>query len=306
MEFTIERAKTCAHLHNELLALTAKMLPNSSTSIQGGLLQAVLETLPEYFENGQNHPLYRMFELMNWYPPVNDVPDPVLAPFASQTSMGLIKPNVLEDETDPAIVIYYNMVGYIRDKDEMLFDLSTGLAHWHSMPDRWIGREYWVPLETVLRSWMALWKSKKVDYVNSQYRIALWIPGDVDRSIGAWEGLLTAIDGSIGGQSPRMEPMDIGTLSQHPISDFSIEFLKCARRPSFKYIAPGISTFSPDSFLALYSAEPPAQSSRPPYMPWGTEITEAVRRSTILYDISEPWGKTHPYLPISRDSARPH
>lgn len=54
----------------------------------------------------------------------------------------------------------------------------------------------------------------------------------------------------------RLSPLDLDTLERYKIAKFATEWLSQALRPSFKYIAPGLSTLSPELLIALYGVEP--------------------------------------------------
>jgi len=75
---------------------------------------------------------------------------------------------------------------------------------------------------------------------------------DVERTLTAYHSLLAAIVSRVPGAKIHDEPLvDKETLTRWAVGGFAAEFLSRARRPSFKYIAPGITTFDSDSFNSM-------------------------------------------------------
>lgn len=293
--FTQERAELCANLHNEILAFTASKIPNYSATPTKDLADLVLNAIPEWrhLEGYQELPVYRMFSLMDRYsqmPQAYGIPQ--LTPSLEGTVPGLMKldPWIIQDESRPLVRLFMGASG--REDDSLLFDMITGLASCHTTPHQFPEEEDFRPLEDILRTWLELWQTGKFVWHSTHGRFEAqgWLSSDVDAVFEAWEELLDAIDDkrSNFGAQERLEPLDEQTLDQHPISDYAKALLARLKRPTFKYIAPSISVFSPESFNELYSTEFPAgENDQAINDLWQNDCLTSMRRTFIKFSLSD-------------------
>jgi hypothetical protein len=291
--FTPERVATCAKLHNELLA---KLMRNrTDAKVRRGIAERFTEAgnnistrmdtwfnfgaprLKEYQYEGepqlprnqrsyfkfQDSPGFQFLSMIDTYETTADGDAVLMTPDAEQPNPWTM---FLDPRFYPAhtcVKLYSGAVAEHYDGG-IILDMYSGQAQWDAewfdaMPEK----EHWRPLESILHSWVDFHLSGK--YYRNEEEKSLntrsWIERDLFESLQAWDSLLEAIATRISGNAPittKFEPgLDPALLSQYRLSPFAIVFLSKAKRPSFKYIAPGISTFTPESFRALYSSESP-------------------------------------------------
>jgi hypothetical protein len=290
--FTPERVATCAKLHNELLVDLMKNRTNAK--ITRGLAERFIEAgknistrmdvwfnfgsprtkeqqyegepqlprnQPSYFKF-EDSPGYQFLSMIDTYEYTNDGGVVYMAPDAEQPNPWTM---FLDPRAYPArtCVKLYSGAAAGHYDGGIIFDMFTGQAQWdyewfNGMPEK----ELWRPLESILRTWRDLHRSGKFyrSIDEEEFSTRSWTELELAESLQAWDSLLDAIAARMSGGASsaiQFEPgLDAELLSQYHLSPFAIEFLSKARRPSFKYIAPGITTFTPESFKALYSAEP--------------------------------------------------
>ncbi|KFX88682.1 hypothetical protein V490_07470 [Pseudogymnoascus sp. VKM F-3557] len=122
--------------------------------------------------------------------------------------------------------------------------------------------EKWVSLEFALQTQLDKWESGKFYWDTDTRSLAVkrWIEADVTDALYAWDRLLLMIEAKLPQRRQkkvlRLEPLGIESMSSFRIGSFASEFLCRAPRPEFKHVAPGISTFSPETLYEIYWAEP--------------------------------------------------
>jgi hypothetical protein len=167
------------------------------------------------------------------------------------------------------ILLYQDVVG---DKfiNGIFFDIKTNLAKWHyalndfyPTDDGLRAESAWVPLEQILSSWLEQWEIgkygfKKIEGEEGRYDLHLfpWTSHGLSKSLEAWNSLLTTVESRLPKQSSnpiRHPPIEISLLESENYNSFASAFLSQAPLPTFKFLAPGITFFTPSLFKALYA-----------------------------------------------------
>ncbi|KAI1136044.1 hypothetical protein F5Y05DRAFT_122232 [Hypoxylon sp. FL0543] len=259
LPFSPER---CADLHNELLARSIERRNQRDT--ERNLAARFLDAAPEFAEIPSLHeiPLYRFLALLNTTP-------------ISHGRVGLLTPQFYQPDPttfwsetfdhEPSFILLYGQNNGDSPMDGGIFlDIKSYRAVWHGgKSPRFPPTDHWVPLEVILKKSLDAWEAGKFYWDASQDSIAIrrWTQNDVEQSLLAWDRLLSSIELSISskvGHSPvRLRPLSPELLARFKISGFAAEFLTRAQQPGFTFIAPGISTFTSQSFIATYEAEAP-------------------------------------------------
>ncbi|KAI1413217.1 hypothetical protein F5Y13DRAFT_189580 [Hypoxylon sp. FL1857] len=234
LPFSPER---CAALHNKLLA---KSIENcAARKTERSLAARFLDAAPEFAEipSLDALPLYRFLALLDTTP-------------ISHGSVGLLTPQIYQPdpttfwnesfEHEPCFILLYGQNNGNSPMDGGIFlDIESYRAVWHGGDSPLFPpADQWLPLEVILQKSLDAWETGKFYWDSGQASIAVkrWTQNDVEEALTAWDKLLTSIELRIA---------------------FSAEFLVRAQRPGFMCIAPGISTFTSDSFITTYEAEEP-------------------------------------------------
>lgn len=250
----------CANIHNRLLQHA--VVNNPSAVIERNLISKFLEVAPEFAEipHLESLPLYSFFSLLD----TTSLPHGQVAP---------LTPEIYEPDPtafwsegfshEPGIILLYGQNNGDSPMDGGLFlDLQTCKAVWHWNSGPFPAPEKWVLLETALQYQLDKWESGKYywDAVTKSLATKRWIERDITNALAAWDSLLLTIEAKMqqGGQRvhSRLEPLEAESMSSFQIDSFAKTFLSRARRPSFRHVAPGISTFSPETLHQIYSSEP--------------------------------------------------
>lgn len=119
----------------------------------------------------------------------------------------------------------------------------------------------WIPLEVILTKMLEMWDLDKLQWDANKSTVGFmpWVGRDLEDALRAWDNLLAVIvermPGSSRPASPS-EPMLAADLVKcYEVSPFSRAFLSRAPRPGFQFVAPGLTTFTPDTFTALMDLE---------------------------------------------------
>ncbi|KAK6957137.1 hypothetical protein Daesc_002422 [Daldinia eschscholtzii] len=251
----------CADLHNRLLAKSIEHIPVRQT--ERNLIARFLEAAPEFADipSLPDLPLYRFLALLDTTPvSLGRVVD-VLTPNIYQPDPTIFWSEPFEDE--PSFVLLYGQHNSNPPIDGGIFlDIVSYKAVWHERDFLYFPPiDQWLPLETILRKLLDAWETGKFYWESSQASVAIrgWTQADLEEALTAWCQLLSSIELRVyskTGKTPsRLEPLSSESLAAFKMSDFAVEFLATAQRPNFLFIAPGISTFTPESFLATYTAE---------------------------------------------------
>lgn len=141
------------------------------------------------------------------------------------------------------------------------------------------GRQQWHPLEVVLSSWLDMVRVSKVEAVspdtefpNEKFDPWVFRPfsqAQLDEALAAYHTLISAIESRLPGACPS-KSMSRSTESLVPDASldaadishgFARSFLSKARRPAFRYIAPGLQIPDPYRFCSqpfrLVDPDPP-------------------------------------------------
>jgi hypothetical protein len=251
--------EACAVLHNKLLEKIASHSPTAS--LEQTFVERVAQKLPHFtlIPNIENTPVYRFLSLIKTFTAGSNLS--LVTPFALQPDPDflLLGPGSTSAHVDingyPTVIRLYAGCWGVSLQG-LLLDIQTGLAHWDTSASLQ-PKDQWPPLQEILQAWNDEWESGKF-YWDSGAKMRSWTEYDLKRSLGEWESLLQIIESKRPGNnsgtkyahglSPRL-------LTQFSITSFAYEFLSRARIPDFKYIAPGISAFTPETFLRAYSSE---------------------------------------------------
>lgn len=281
VEFNPER---CAELHNKLLAKTYESVPDAAQHFERNMIARVraeipnavpwlLEVADEYAETfaPEDLPFYRFFSKINTYsPPGRYLGDVPLSGEFRQPDPKWFYHSLLEDHDDERdIILLYADNVLLEAMDGGLFlDLDTWMVTWKRL-DYAFGLptdlEAWVPLELALRKGLEMWDRDKYywdgDPANSNSRPLLrsWATRDLNEAVQTWDTLLEAIHSRLPEKtSPAYhDPLPSDLVDEFQISPFAKAFLKAAKRPSFTYVAPGLTTFTNEAFASLMRSETP-------------------------------------------------
>lgn len=266
----------CAELHNQLLARAIHVSNplGPAPKVKRDFiprLQKVAPHWPNHVEIEPDSLIYQFLSMIDSYQHMNQTfpltpemlqPDPTLFDSVLHT---------LHDDRN--IILLYPQNRFSEPEDGGLyFDLDTNLVCWGHMQIQGLQSEgFWVPLEVALKeSWYMwergkyYWDSALADTPAFALSCRGWVTKDVDEAIANWEHLLNAIHKRLpeqqsqeedGSQSWLLDPLSMGSLEHFRISSFAKVFLSRAKRPLFTYVAPGITTFSEDTFAHLYHSE---------------------------------------------------
>jgi hypothetical protein len=204
---------------------------------------------------------------------------------------------------------YGHVLGLVLDQEEF-----TATQHLSMEDDDWTmspwGRSRWVALEEILDIFLEMIDQGKTVAVNASYsgdgnKIGPWVlksysEQDLEHALEMFNALITAIEARM--PSPPAEAgFEIGLLSAEDIAQFDTfrpdtfarRFLERARKPRFKYLAPGLQiVHDPQPFASVQLDDERMlrpvllfQSSLPAYIE--TETT--------------PWGEVWPVSPWHKD-----
>ncbi|THW47914.1 hypothetical protein D6D21_03171 [Aureobasidium pullulans] len=151
--------------------------------------------------------------------------------------------------------------------DGLAFDQKTNRAIMQmSIHDASItlnGRTPWFPLEVILSAWLDMVDIGKIQAVEETVEVnekfdpwicRHWNQGMVQETVEAFSALVNSIEARMKDQGMRVTDADQPLLldesleAAHTPHGFARSFLSQARRPSFTYIAPGVSIPNQDSF----------------------------------------------------------
>ncbi|KAI1641596.1 uncharacterized protein F4817DRAFT_362955 [Daldinia loculata] len=180
------------------------------------------------------------------------------------------------------------------------------------------GRQQWFPLEVVLSAWLDMVEVGKVQAVNSfvelpNQKFEPWVivPYDIheiEETLTIYHNLLDAIESRIPGISrpSSQQPLvpDDALAAANISYGFAREFLSNARRPSFRYIAPGLEIPTADTF-----GYQPFSAVDPDLLREDVDIGPTIqfpvllfRASDMFYASPSPYGvndRTGSHLPFS-------
>ncbi|GKT93654.1 hypothetical protein Ct61P_11504 [Colletotrichum tofieldiae] len=264
----------CAELHNQLLANAIAHVPGAADHVVRDAIPRVLDVAPEWANTDaiDEVPIYQFLSLLDSYRPL-EFP---LTPEFWQPRPAFFWNELYQDFEDRDLILLYpdNTDSPIMDGG-LYFNLDTNLVHWgrinlHPLPPD----DAWVPLELALRKALDMWECGKFHWDPSSFTnvdalsIRSWAVRDLEAAVASWNDLLVAIQDRLplpaGDERPPFhEPLPSDLVEQYAstLSPFAVAFLTAAKRPSFTNVAPGLTVFTPESFTALYAAEP-AESPR--------------------------------------------
>lgn len=159
----------------------------------------------------------------------------------------------------------------------------------------------WHPLEDVLAAWLDMLRTGKVKAVGSDTEYAPWYlmpytDYQVIEAVGAFNKLVEAVEERMPGRPSSLRNqsnvlLDRKTLEAAQIpSGFAYDFLTSARRPNFRFIAPGLTLPTPSlipdqPFFGVLDTIP-AQ-----HREWFRSPPVLLFRSTLMYERPS----SHPY-----------
>jgi hypothetical protein len=256
--FSPERA---AQLHNDLVH---KAIQHDATIVTERNLLDRFRQVTGMGGELQQHPLYRFLSLLESTPAQSSGwPTGLFTPVLYQPD-----PSYFWDETSelhPDYILLYGQNNADSPVDGGIYlSLSTATVVWRNAPHDFPGQEETIPLEDFYKMLLRNWETGKYFFDSRQAQISVrwWRQSDVDEALAAWGRLLSAIESRLPQTSEanshkRLAPLDSVTLEKFSIGKFAKSWLPQAARPSFKYIAPGLSTFTVETFLQIYGAEAP-------------------------------------------------
>lgn len=139
-------------------------------------------------------------------------------------------------------------------------NLDTARVIWRQVPQPFPEPEQSLPLEVFYKILLRNWESGKYYFDTTSKAISArwWQDEDLEEALSSWDKLLSAIERrlpqtTVGNRPERMPPLDSELLKRFKLGKFGREWLSIATRPGFKYVAPGLITFSPELFHQSYS-----------------------------------------------------
>ncbi|KAL9606634.1 MAG: hypothetical protein Q9179_000220 [Wetmoreana sp. 5 TL-2023] len=265
-------AQTCADLHNILLRRIAGPKPETRrdlvsilqtqqaalySKLQGTLLLEFLSLIDNY--DGINNDTHFTPQVLK--------PDPRQFLFYRGFDVG---------ERYPEHVLLYPDAES-SNNGGIIYDPVTDHATWAFFPP-WPEADDWVTLSEIRNRWLQSWDSGKffMDEGTRAPAVRSWVPRDVEDALGAWSALLNAIaarlppfstaseydrEPSTEDPDPILQQSQLERAEFHP---FATAFLSRAALPPLriKWVAPGITLWTPDSFRDLVKGEPPSSPRR--------------------------------------------
>lgn len=267
MDVTFDPVR-CAELHNQLLAKAISRIPDAAQEVKRDVLARWRDLPPEkrLFDIPEEEPLCTFLSMIDSYKP-NDLP--LTAEFC-QPEPRWFDDNFQELDDRRIILLYADETNTPKMDGGLYFNLDTDLVFWTRLrgcggfpPD-----EQWVPLELALRKALDMWECNKftwggeTGWYRSKNAVSYvsWTPQDLATTLRHWEYLLEAIQSRLPEGTPRsplLEPLSVDLVNKFQLGSFAKAFLCAAKRPSFKYLAPGITAFTPEIFTGIYGAESP-------------------------------------------------
>ncbi|KAJ4328573.1 hypothetical protein N0V84_000932 [Fusarium piperis] len=303
----------CAELHNRLLAKAITIMPGAFQEAKRDVLTRWLALPPEKrrIDISENKPLYTFLSLIKSY-----LPDelPLTAEYC-QPEPWWFDNNLQELDDRRIILLYADGTDAPKMDAGLYFNLDTNLVHWTRLrgcglfpPD-----EDWVPLELALQKALEMWYCDKFTWGGKTgwYRsgeaasYASWAAPDVVLALDCWDFLLESIRSRLPEGAPRLpplKPLPWDFLDQFQVSSFAKMFLSGAKRPSFKHVAPGITTFTPETFAAIYGAKPSTSRCLQTEQKGGFETISLILPSTagpIVKSEDEYLFDGEDYLPLA-------
>jgi len=264
--FTNDTALKWAKLYNEILAYSYSKLvelagyaPYEEVKRNDFLREASRYSNLDQLINLEDSPLYHFLSNIEYLPSTRprDETGGLLTPFTTELLPQHI--SLLDKEHYMHSHEYCGMISLfygveVAETDRLVFDYRTGLAFWeedypsHISPHRQLR---WGPLEFFLTTWLNDWKSGRYYWEstieNPPFNLKLnhWTADDLQAALVAWTELLDVIECRMSNNTAtRLPPLLRKSLRNTTFDSFSYAFLTQAIRPTFKYVAPGISAWS--------------------------------------------------------------
>ncbi|ROT42460.1 hypothetical protein SODALDRAFT_326619 [Sodiomyces alkalinus F11] len=269
----------CADLHNQLLARAIEAAASSTRQQQDAprrvtrdLIEHMTQAAPTWphgIQVPEDSPIYHFLSLIDLHAMTPDEfpltpemhqPDPYLFDngFITENEDGL---NVILLYPDATLTPNHGNGG-------VFFNIDTNRACWNLTEMGFPSEDFWVPLEVILRKQLLKWDQGKFFWGPADGRewealsTRSWVANDLELAIAGWDTLREAIQNRLphaDGSSLREEkpPIPSEILHDLKVSSFARAFLAKAKRPSFTFVAPGITSFTTESIVELYAAEPP-------------------------------------------------
>lgn len=190
-----------------------------------------------------------------------------------------------EGGKDRYVLLYYtNGAVETGHKEGVIYDQLENLAIFKPTMEDWAvsdGRTQWQPLEVLLDSWLDMIDEGKVvasareperdgDHTGAQQWLEPWsMPPftklDLEASLSAFEELVESIEARMPPESLTSETIEYGFITREDkmantarANGFARQFLSAARRPRFKFIAPGLE-FNPTTAPQPFDQEAPVK-----------------------------------------------
>ncbi|KAH7471755.1 hypothetical protein FOMA001_g13359 [Fusarium oxysporum f. sp. matthiolae] len=251
----------CAELHNQLLSKVTSHILGAAQLVRRDIISRMEEAAsmwPNGIHISPETPLYHFLSLLDSYEP-DELP--LTAEFRQPMPQWFDNPfNEYGDHE--VILLYPDNLDQPPMDGGLYFSLALNLVSWGRTdycllpPDN-----EWIPLELALSKACYMWECGKSYWHNNTVSLRNWTPLDVEEALGEWDRLLAAIQNRLplskGASRPHFQdPLPADLVQSVEISSFARAFLTAAKRPPFIHVAPGITTFTPESFMSLYGSEP--------------------------------------------------
>ncbi|KAL1608035.1 hypothetical protein SLS60_002974 [Paraconiothyrium brasiliense] len=192
--------------------------------------------------------------------------------------------------------------GLIFDQEKNMAIMSMSIHNSDELCDS--GRIKWYPLEDILAAWLDMIRTGKVKAVgpDTEFRpweLAPYTDHQVNEAVEVFDKLVAAIKAAMPAQEPKERNVSDSLIDKktldaaHIPAGFAYDFLTRARRPSFRFIAPGLSLQTP-STIADQPFFGVLESVREDHREWFDSPPFLLFRSSLMYNRPSPHPNIYP------------
>ncbi|KAL8951479.1 MAG: hypothetical protein Q9222_002556, partial [Ikaeria aurantiellina] len=266
MTTQLSSAQSCADLHNSLV----RRIPGPELTTRRDIVDILEAQQPALYTSLQNTQLLDFLSLSDNYDGANNDPHftpQVLKP--DPTRFLAYREYDVDSKYPEHILLYPDAES--SNNGGIIYNPATNLATWAFFPP-WPTADEWSPLSEILQTWLDKWETGEFHFDDEIQSLAVrsWVEKDVEDALNAWKALITAIAARLPStgnadaepdREPILQPQQLERAHFHP---FATAFLSRAPLPPPRilWIAPGITIWTPSSFLRSVEGESPTSSRR--------------------------------------------
>ncbi|KAJ4353614.1 uncharacterized protein N0V89_005344 [Didymosphaeria variabile] len=193
--------------------------------------------------------------------------------------------------------------GLIFDQEKNMAIMSMSIHDSDGLCDS--GRVKWHPLEDILAAWLDMIRTGKVKAVgpDTEYRPWELVPYtdyQVNEAVEVFDKLVAAIEAAMPAKEPKESNASASLMNKEALDTahippgFAYDFLTRARRPSFRFIAPGLSlptasTIADQPFFGVLDTVPEDHRH------WFRSSPLLLFRSSLMYNRPSPHPNIYAY-----------